>query len=68
MCKKCDEELPSAVQWYMLPDSVVEELRTARMLREEKGDSPNAGDVQRLHLRVQRALEALGDAVLGKTR
>jgi len=68
MCKKCDEELPASVSWYMLSDSVVEELRTARRLREEKGDSPNAGDVQRLHLRVQRALEALGDAVLNGSR
>lgn len=52
------------VSWFMISDHVVEELRQARRNREERGDSPNAGDVQRAHLRFQKALEALGDAVL----
>ena len=54
----------SKASWYMIRDEVVNELIAAVQNREDRGDSPNAGDVQRAHLRVQRALEALGREVL----
>jgi hypothetical protein len=49
----------------MLPDAVVREVREAFEERVRTGDSANAGDIQRAHLRAAKALESLGRAVLG---
>lgn len=46
--------------WVVVEESLLDEVFAALAAREECGDSANAGDVQRAHLRVQRALEALG--------
>jgi hypothetical protein len=54
----------ATASWYLISDKVVEELREAFDHREKRGDSPNAGDVQRAHLRVQKAMEALAAAVV----
>jgi hypothetical protein len=52
--------------WILVEEQLLDEALEALRAREERGDSPNAGDVQRAHLRVQRALEALG-ATLGSS-
>lgn len=61
--QKPPQEAPGA-SWYLIRDSVVNELIAAVRNREDRGDSPNAGDVQRAHLRVQRALEVLGREIV----